>query len=179
MYKLEFTTLQQEILSYLFIKSGMSFNARGLARPLQVSPTGISKSLKKLESEGLIKVTKDKESKRLSIELNKNNPKVFLLKRVDNLKLIYDSGIVEHLSENFPEATIVLFGSYSFGEDTINSDIDIAIIGSKEKEINLMKFDKFLERSVSLYFCESLSEINENLRESIINGIVLKGGIHL
>ncbi|OGI15010.1 hypothetical protein A3K63_03235 [Candidatus Micrarchaeota archaeon RBG_16_49_10] len=179
MNKPRFTILQQEILRYLFMKSGMTFNARSLAKPLKVSPTAISKSLKGLEGEGLIIVTKDRESKRLSIELDKNNPKVFMLKRVENLRFIYDSGIVEYLSDNFPEATIVLFGSYSFGEDTITSDIDIAIIGSKERGVNLAKFDKIFERQISIYFCKNLDEVNKNLRENIVSGIVLKGGIQL
>ena len=49
MYKLKFTVLQQEILRFLFIKAGMSFNARGLSRTLRVSPTAILKSIELLK----------------------------------------------------------------------------------------------------------------------------------
>ena len=126
-YKLKFTILQEEILRFLFIKRGRVFNARTIAQALRVSPTAIAKSLNTLEKKDLITVSK--ESGRLSIELNKNNPLVFSSKRVENIKLLYESGIVAYLSENFPGTTIILFGSYSFGEDTINSDIDVAIIG--------------------------------------------------
>ena len=178
-YKLKFTKLQLEILSLLFIKSGTSFNERRLANQLQVSPTGVSKSLPKLEKENLIKVKKDVDSKRLSIELNKDNPFVFYLKRVENLRLLYESGLVDYLTENFPGLTIILFGSYSFGEDINNSDIDIAIIGSKERSIDLGRFNKLLERTISLQFYESFREINKNLKANILNGIVLKGGIQL
>ena len=166
-------------MRFLFIRSGTSFNARQLAKQLKVSPTAISKSLKGLEREGLVSVKKDKDSGRLSIELNKDNRRVFYLKRIENLKLIYESGLVEYLSENFPGATIILFGSYSFGEDTTNSDIDIAIIGSKEKDTNLIQFDKLIERKVSLHFYENFTKMDKNLKENIFNGIVLKGGIHL
>ena len=101
------------------------------------------------------------------------------MKRAENLRLIYESGIVEYLSENFPAATIILFGSYSFGEDTEYSDIDIAVIESKEKEVDLTKFDTLLERTIFLHFFGSLKDVDKNLKENIINGIVLKGGIGL
>ena len=178
-YKLNFTVLQQEILRFLFIKSGMSFNERGLANHLDVSPTAVSNSLEKLEKENLILVKKDKESKRLSIELNKDNPKVYSLKRVENLRLIYESGLVEFLSDSFPGSSIILFGSYSTGEDNINSDIDIAVIGYKEKEQDTLKFHKLLERTISLNFYEDFKNIKKNLKDNICNGIVLKGAIQL
>ena len=179
-YKLKFTILQQEILRFLFIRSGMSFNERGLAKSLDVSPTAISNSLEKLEKEGWIVVIKDKESKRLSIELNKNNHKIFQFKRTENLKMIYECGIVWYLSERFPGTTIVLFGSYSTGEDTfLNSDIDLAIIGSKEKKINTTLWEVKLERPISLNFYEDFKSINKHLKENICNGIVLKGAIQL
>jgi predicted nucleotidyltransferase len=145
-YKLKFTSLQYEILRFLFIKSGMTFNARTISKSLKVSPTAVGKSLQALQENGLVKVTKDKESKHLSIELNKDNPQVFNMKRVDNLKMIYESNLADFLYNSFPGTTIVLFGSYSYGEDTTKSDIDIAIIGSKTKEIDLTTFEKILER---------------------------------
>ena len=85
----------------------------------------------------------------------------------------------EFLQENLPGCTIILFGSYGRGEDTIKSDIDIAIIGSKKKEVNLIGFEKILERAIFLHFYDSLKQINKNLKESIHNGIVLVGGIEL
>ena len=178
-YKLKFTILQQEIISFLIIKAGMSFNARSIARQLKVSQTAISKSLPLLEKEKIVKIKKDKDSGRLSIELNRDNKKVINLKRVENLKILYESEIVEFLLNIFPASTIILFGSYSFGEDTINSDIDIAVVGYKQKNINLSKFEQRLERPILIHFYLSFKEINKNLKENILNGIVLKGGVEL
>lgn len=181
-YKQKFTKLQQDIISFLFMYAGQSFNGRSIARKLRVSPTAVSKALKKLKEENLIKVEKDKETKRLSIKLNRENKKIFELKRIENLKLIYESGIVDFLEEKFPGNTIILFGSYSKGEDVWtgeseehNSDIDIAIIGSKEKQIDLTKFDKFFQRIVFLHFYDSLNKIDKNLRSNILSGITLIG----
>ena len=88
-YKEKFTGLQQEILRLLFIKSGESFNQRRIANMLRVSPTAIAKSIVFLEKENLIAIKRDKESKRLEISINKENPLVFELKRIENLRLIY------------------------------------------------------------------------------------------
>lgn len=179
MYKLKFTILQHEILRLLFIRSGLSFNARRLAKHLEVSQTAVAKALPLLKQEGFVNILKDKESGRLSIELNRDNPRVIALKRVENLKMIYESDLVEFLVEKFPGSLIILFGSFSFGEDTVNSDIDIAIIGTKEKKTNLAKFEKELEKPIFLHFYQNLKGINKNLKENILNGIVLKGSVEL
>ncbi|PIN80603.1 hypothetical protein COV16_00550, partial [Candidatus Woesearchaeota archaeon CG10_big_fil_rev_8_21_14_0_10_34_8] len=83
------------------------------------------------------------------------------------------------LEEEFPGATIILFGSFSRGDDTSASDIDIAIIGRKEKEINLEKFEKLLERKININSYSALKDVHKDLRENICNGIVLVGGIQL
>ena len=178
-YKLKFTKLQQEILKFLMINAGKSFNARNIAKSLEVSQVAISKALPKLVNENLVNMQKNKETKRLSIELNRDNNKVINLKRVENLKLIYESKINELLSEKFPGSTIILFGSYSFGEDTSLSDIDIAIIGAKPKNIILKNFEEKLKRTITINFYPNLKEIKKNLKENILNGILLKGSIEL
>ncbi|HLC55715.1 MAG TPA: nucleotidyltransferase domain-containing protein [Candidatus Nanoarchaeia archaeon] len=176
-YKQKLTNLQQEILRLLFIKSGIIVNARYIAKNLEVSQPAVSKALPYLDKEKLIKLSKDKESKRLSIEINRDNNLVIGLKRADNLKLIYESGLADFLYNSFPGTTIILFGSYAFGEDTIKSDIDLAIIGMKEKHIDIDKFSKQLEREIIINYYSSLKDIKSELKNNILNGIVLKGAV--
>lgn len=178
-YKLKFTRLQNEIFRLLCIKTGLSLNQRGVAKILGVSPTAISKAIKGLEKEELIKVEKSQTMNLVSVELNRDSPKAIALKRVENLKQIYESGLLEYLEEYLRGCTLILFGSYSMGEDTELSDIDIAVIGSKEKEIDLVKFDKILERTVFLHYYDGLSAISKNLRQNILNGITLQGVVEL
>ena len=179
LYKLELTNLQQEVLRLLSVKAGTSLNQRGISKMLEVSQPAVMKALPKLEKENLIRVKQDKESKRWAIELNRDNHKVLQLKRAENLRQIYDSGLADFLEKEFAGATIILFGSYSRGDDTTASDIDVAIIGRKEKDTNLTKFNKMLERTILLNFYPSFKEIHKHLRENIFNGIVLAGGIEL
>lgn len=178
-YKLELTILQQGILRLLFVKFGTSLNQRGIARALKVSQPAVMKALPELEKDNLIKIKQDKESRRWSIELNSNNHKVMQLKRADNLKLIYESGLADYLEKEYAGATIILFGSYSRGEDTINSDVDIAVIGRKEKDIELSSFEKILERKININYYDSFKDIHKHLKENLCNGIVLVGSVEL
>ena len=178
-YKPKLTNLQQGILRLLFVKAGVSLNQRGISRFLDVSQPAVIKALPLLEKEGLINLRQDKESKRWSIELNRENHKVLQLKRADNLKIIYESGLADFLEKEFAGAIIILFGSYSRGEDTINSDIDVAVIGRKDKQFDVGRFEAILEKSININFYDSLNKIHKNLRENIFNGIVLYGGVEL
>ncbi|MEK6826302.1 MAG: nucleotidyltransferase domain-containing protein [Nanoarchaeota archaeon] len=178
-YKLRLTKLQQEILRLLFVKSGSELNQRQVSKYLDVSQPAVKKALPELKKIGFIKVSKDKESRRLSIKLNGDNHKVMQLKRADNLRQIYESGLADYLEMEFAGATIVLFGSYSRGDDIEKSDIDVAVIGRKEKQIDLSKFEKQLGRNININFYESLNRIHKNLKENLCNGIVLAGGVEL
>lgn len=178
-YKLKLTRLQNEILRFLFIKSGESFNQRAIARALNVSPTAIAKALEELEKEGLVSVEKDEDTNHLSIELNRQNADIFWMKRAENLRLLHECGLVDYLTERFPGGAIILFGSYAFGEDTLNSDIDIAVIGCKEKPIDLSRFEKTLERTIVVQYYQDLSTMDKNLRSSILNGITLHGAVEV
>jgi len=178
-YKVKLTNLQQEILRLLFVRTGESLNQRAIAKFLNVSPPAVMKALPTLEKESLIKITQDKNSKRWAVELNIENHKVIQLKRADNLKMVYESGFADFLGKEFAGATIILFGSYSRGEDTNTSDIDIAIIGRKNKLINLEKFEIILGKKININFYNSFKDIHKNLKENLLNGILLYGGVEL
>jgi predicted nucleotidyltransferase len=184
MYKVKWTRLQTEIFRFFCIKAGQKLNLRETARALNVSPTAVSNSLGLLEKEELIKIKKSSPFNLFSIEFNRDNPKSIELKRVENLRLIYESELYDFLFNEFPGCTIILFGSYSKGEDILiteenSSDIDIAIIGIKEKKIDLKNFDKLLERKININYYESWPKIHKHLKNNIASGILLKGGIEL
>ncbi|MBW2976399.1 nucleotidyltransferase domain-containing protein [Candidatus Woesearchaeota archaeon] len=178
-YLSELTNLQQGIVRVLSIKSGISLNQRALANLLGVSAPAVIKALPALEKKAIIKVAQDKNSKRWSIELNRDNPYIMQQRRADNLLLIYECGLFNYLEKEFAGASIILFGSYSRGEDTINSDIDIAVIGRKDKKINVDVFEKKLERKININFYDTFKGIHKHLKENLCNGIVLSGGIEL
>lgn len=186
MYKIKWTRLQSEIFRLLCIKAGQSLNLREIAKLLKKSPTAVSNVLQELEKEELIKVKKAGSINLLSIELNRDNQNAVNMKRVENLKMIYESGLVRFLHDNFPGTSIILFGSYSRGDDIWGigseedrSDIDIAIIGTKRKNVNLNEFNKKLEREIYINFYASFKEIHKHLRDNILNGILLSGSVDI
>jgi len=173
-YKPKLTILQQEILRILFIKAGALLNQRQIANLLNVTPPAVMKALPELEKQGLIKSEQDKETKRWAISLNSENHKTTQLKRTDNLKQIYESGLADFIEEKISPKSIVLFGSYSRGEDDEQSDIDL-FVECKKEELNLERFEKKLNRKIEVHFSNNFGLYSKELKNNIINGIVLKG----
>lgn len=178
-YKLRLTNLQQEILRLFFVKTGISLNQRQIANFLEVSPPAVMKAVSFLEEQQFIKINQDKDTKRWAIELKRENHKIIQLKRADNLRLIYETGFADFLEKEFAGSTIILFGSYSRGDDIFNSDIDVAVIGRKEKEVDLIKYEKEFEKQININFYESFRNIHKDLKENLCNGVILTGGIEL
>ena len=176
-YKLKWTVLEQEIFSLLCLKAGERLSQREVAGILDVSPTAVSNSMKKLKDSNLIKIEKTKTINFVSF--NRDEQKAIELKRAENLRNLYLSGLSDYLEKELAGATVILFGSYSKGEDTNSSDIDIAVIERKDKMLELEKYEKILNRRINTNFYDSWKKIHENLKNNILNGILLHGGVEL
>lgn len=176
-YKLNFTVLELEIFSLLCLRAGERLSQREIAIILKVSPTAVSNSMQKLKDESLIKVEKTKTINFISF--NRDSQKARELKRVENLKNIYLSGLSDYLEQELPGGTIILFGSYSRGEDTDTSDIDLAVIERKDKMLKFEKYEKILKRKINVNFYDSWKDMHIHLRNNILNGILLHGSVEL
>ncbi|MEK6907188.1 MAG: nucleotidyltransferase domain-containing protein [Nanoarchaeota archaeon] len=176
-YKLKWTMLQAEIFSLLCLRAGEKLSQREIAKALEVSPTAVANSLIKLKDSNLIKIEKVKTINFISF--NRDEPKAIEFKRVENLKNIYLSGLSEFLERELAGGTIILFGSYSIGEDTNTSDIDIAVIGRKDKILDLEPYEKILNREININFYKSWKDIHKYLKNNILNGILLHGSVEL
>ncbi len=176
-YKLKFTILELEVFSFLCIRAGERLSQREIAKILDVSPTAISNSVENLKKNSLIKIEKTKTINFVSF--NRDDQMAVDLKRVENLKNIYTSGLADYLMNELPGGTIILFGSYSKGEDTNTSDIDIAVIGRKDKVLEFEKFETMLRRRANVNFYGSWKDIHKHLKNNILSGILLHGAIEL
>jgi len=87
---------------------------------------------------------------------------------------ILDSGVTRFIEEKLIPKSIVIFGSYQRGEDTEDSDIDI-FVECKEEELNLDKFERKLNRNIQLHFKENFNLYPKELKNNIMNGIVVGG----
>lgn len=169
---MKISIIQEKVLELFFKFPLRRFHIREISRILGFSPPAISKAVKQLEKGGFVNHT-DKKKIVYEVQANSSSTKFRNLKRVHNLKCIYCSGLYDYLVENFSLSPIVLFGSYSKGDDTEKSDIDI-FIDSKEKKLRLEDYEKNLGRRINLEFAD-FTKISKELRDSIINGIVLFG----
>lgn len=177
-YKLKFTRLQMEIFRLFCVKTGSSLNQSQIAKLLKVTPTAVAKALKSLEKEQIVKIAKGTTNLNI-VELNRDSKKTLEFKRAENLKLLYESGLPEYLEEELPGCTIIIFGSYAKGDDTIKSDIDIAVIGVDRSAIKLDQFEKILEKPIRINYYRDFNKINKYLKSNILNGITISGGVEL
>ncbi len=176
-YELGWTVLQSRIFSLLCKRAGEKLSQREIAGALDVSPTAVAKSLTGLEKNGLVKIEKTRRTNLVSFK--RDEPRAIELKRAENLKSVYLSGLSDHLMNELAGGTIILFGSYAAGEDSNNSDIDIAVIERKDKVLRLEGFERILNRPINVNFYRSWNEIHAHLRNNILNGIVLHGSVEL
>ncbi len=177
--KKELTWLQGRIFRLLCARAGRVFNQREISKLLGVSPTAVGKAIPVLKRRGLAKVERNKARMMVLVSLNRDSGRTVALKRVENLRAFYESGVVEFLEEEFPGCGIILFGSYSRGEDVERSDIDIAIIGSRKRAGDLSQFEKELGKEIRAQSYGKLDLVDKNLRDGILRGIVIHGPLEL
>lgn len=166
----ELNTKEIEILKPFFSDPELDVSMRELSRRSGVSPGWISKNISELVDSKILKIEEENVSKKVS-----TGERFSEAKRIYNLDQIQSSELVGFLEENLRPDAIVLFGSYEKGEDQKDSDIDIAVINGRVKDLNLEKFEQKFERKISIQNIEKPDEGDENFRNSLANGTVLKG----
>ncbi len=165
-----------QVLTPFFIEPNKEHYLLDISRTIKLAHTSVKNNLIKLIKEGLIKEEIIKKGKRKfpvykAIADNKDFKRQKIL---NNIKSLYDSGIIDFLEKTLAPKAIVLFGSYRRGEDFEESDIDLFIEGIEEK-VNLEHFEKILKRKIQLHFKKEFNEYPKELKNNIINGIVLYG----
>ena len=168
-----FTEVNNKILQFFFRNPTKTFHLREIARQTKLSAAGALKSLRRLEKSSLVIRQKTKATDNFKAQLE--NKEFRNLKYVYNIYSIKNSGLMDYLNEKygFPEA-VILFGSYSKGEDLETSDIDIAIITKKERSFDLSKYEKMLERKIAIHEI-SIEKASKEFLNNLINGIVMEG----
>jgi len=156
-----------------FIKNPSTpFQIRELSRKIKLAPTSVIIHLNKLQNENLVR--KQKVGVYDAYIANFDEDDFRFYKKILNLLEIRESGLLKYLEIETTPDTIILFGSFSKGEDLENSDIDL-FIQAKEKKLDLKRFETKLQRKIQLFFAEDLNKLPKELQNNIINGILLSG----
>ena len=151
-----------------------SFRLREIARLTKISPASVLNYLKEFAEKGLI----EKYEKR-GIPFYKairDNEDFKQYKKLSILFELHKSGLIDYLWDKLAPDTIILYGSFAKGEGTENSDIDL-FIQAPEKKISLEKYEKQFGREINIFFDEEFSRLSNELKNNLLNGIVLKGYI--
>ncbi len=149
-----------------------SFRLRELSRLSKIAPLSVRNYLKEFESEDLIKRF---EKRGIPFyQAVRDNEKFVLYKKMSIIYELHESGLVDSLWDNLSPEAIILYGSYSKGESTEESDIDIFVVG-KEMKIELGEFEKKLGKKIHLMFGKDIKKVPKELRNNLINGLILGG----
>lgn len=174
----KFTINEQKMLSIFFNYPTTSFSAREVARLTKITHPTVLSALNKLSKLSLVRkeITKNKSGIGKNHSWMADNEKETFrqYKKLNNLKNIYLSKLISKVVRDLSPNTIVLFGSYSRGEDIEGSDIDL-FVQSSEKELNLKSYEQKLHRKINITFVNNIKEIKQELLQNVINGVVLHG----
>ena len=166
-----------KVMELFFKYPYRTFHIREIARLTKLSSTGIIKIIKRLKKEKLLILYKTKLIDEIKPDFEGN---FLFIKRIYNIYSLKESNLIDHLKKYYelPKA-IVLFGSYSNGTDSEQSDIDLALIGSlKNSTPDLSRFESILARKINLHIID-LSKTTKEFKNSLANGIVLEGFIEI
>jgi len=149
---------------------------KGISREIKLAHTSVKNHLKELLKQSIIeeKIIMKGERKFPVYKANINSKVYRKYKSIYNLIELQESGVVDFLYDILMPKSVVLFGSYRRGEDIEDSDIDI-FVECKEKRLDLSKFENKLARKIQLHFKDNFSDYSKELKNNIINGMVLKG----
>ncbi len=164
--------IKEKIKEYFFLNPTVKLRVRQIERIVKVPLPSAIRYAKELEKEDILT---NLNISNIKVYLSKRSSKKFLLeKRLFNIKQV--SGLAEFLVQELSNPIIIIFGSYSKGEDIETSDIDIYVETPSKKELNLEKFEKLLQRKIHLFSYKNINNIeNKELINNIINGVVMNG----
>jgi len=147
-----------------------------ISRNINLAHTSVKMNLEELKMMGIIKESIIKKGKRSFpvFKADLNSKTYIRYKKLYNITMLVESGLIEYLEAKLMPKSIVLFGSYQKGEDLEDSDIDLFVECEADK-IDLNKYERMLLRKVQLHFKSSFTSYPKELKNSIINGIVLMG----
>ncbi len=145
---------------------------REISRNTKISQPSVINHLKALIKEELI----IRENKGIypTYIANRDNEKFKIYKKINTILRLYETKLIDYINDNCFPRVIILFGSASIGEDTEKSDIDI-YVDSKTKELKLEKYEKIMKRKINILYEENFNKISEELKNNLVNGIIVKG----
>ncbi|MHA1344273.1 MAG: nucleotidyltransferase family protein [Promethearchaeota archaeon] len=165
-----------KVAEIFFNNPNKEYYLMDISKNIKLAHTSVKKNLNKLIKLGIINEIIRKRGKRKFpfYKANSENKTFKKYKIIHNISSILESGLIDFIEEKLSPKSIVLFGSYLKGEDIEDSDIDL-FVECKEEKLNIKIFEKKLERKIQLHFKDNFTSYPKELKNNIINGMVLSG----
>ncbi|MFC1648780.1 nucleotidyltransferase family protein [Nanoarchaeota archaeon] len=169
-------SIKDKVKEHFFQNPTAKLRVRQIERQAKTSLPSTIQAVNDLEQERILKHEIIAGMKVFSADRTSEN---YLLEKTSyNLRLLHQSGLVNHLKQKHHNPAIILFGSYAKGEDTEESDIDIYI--ETEKPPQIPEFERILGRKIQILAYKNIRKVeNKNLANNIINGITLNGSVEV
>ncbi len=161
----------------LFIQfPSKDYSIRGIARELHLSHATILKYVADLEKLNLIK--KKETTLYPTYYANTESTNYKFYKENWLIFQITESKVIDYIQNEIYPSSIILFGSGAKGTFTEQSDIDI-FVEAKQANIDITKYEKKLNKKINLLFESNINNLGKELRNNIINGVILSGFIKI
>ncbi|MBI2134015.1 nucleotidyltransferase domain-containing protein [Candidatus Woesearchaeota archaeon] len=174
----------EKLLQYIYTFPEREMSLSDLSKETGVSKSTISRLIRILQEEEIIKVIHLNTIFRVKANLNEF---AYLKRKIAyNLSMIYESGLIEWMlawanDRGLHPKAVVVFGSFRNGDDISTSDIDLAVEVSDDagpQDFELVdKYGKaiaLLGRKIQLHLFNRRN-VDINLFNNIANGILLYG----
>jgi predicted nucleotidyltransferase len=170
--------IKEKLKEYYFVNPSSKLRVREIEKNLKLPLPSVIRYCKELHKEGILTTVRMGNS--IFYTSDRSNQIFLSEKKLYNIRSIYTSGLIDFLKKELSNPPIILFGSYTKGEDIENSDIDIYIETPSKKEIDLTEFERKLNKKIQILRNKSLAKINnKNLANNIINGHILNNYIEV
>ena len=161
------------VLEVFFKSPKKTHFIRQISREIGLAQTSVRNHINELKKNRLVL---DKESEPFNgLIANRDSEEFLFYKQAYNFSTLFE--MKQKIIEELHPRAIVVFGSYSRGEDIEESDIDILVLSKIKKELKLIKFEKKLSRTINIMILSSLNDLDEYIKRNVINGWVIYGGI--
>ncbi len=171
------TNRKDELLEFFMKYPTQEFHLRELSKMTKISFPWMRKLVDELSKDRFL--LKIRKHNLVLVKANRDYALFRALKQSYNLFSLHKTGLVNELNEAYQKpGAIVLFGSYSRGEDTEKSDIDIAVITGRKVSPDLSAFESKLHRKIQIQEIPR-EKLEKEFTNTLANGIVLAGYLEL
>ena len=172
--------IKSKIKEYFFVHPTAKLRVRHIERDVGVALPSAIRYAKELECE---KILKSAVVAGVKVYMADRVAGEFLTqKKLFNVYSLFSCGLVDFLVREYSNPAIVVFGSYSRGEDVEGSDVDVYIECPKKsvKDMDVEMFEKKLMRKLQFFQYRKISDVeNKELGNNILNGIALNGFVEV